>query len=301
MRASHSRTQTLAGVVNFPASPSSRHRQLEMSFVQAPVDLSALVTETLPELRRHVPRRVRIETHLAARLPLVDADGERLRRALTGLVENACHGMPTGGTLSIVTDVASVGSQMQRLRPWLRSGRFVRLEMADSGRGVNTPSLKLWDVSGVIRQSNGFIWAEGEPGQGTRVTILLPVSSSANTSGVYAEARARVLLVEDDEQVREMLDRMLMHHGFSVSAYENAEDALDHDAPFDLLLTDVGLPGLNGPSLAREIKRRDPGVPVLLMSGDPGHVGEIEEPYQFLHKPFSCKALVSSVQQLLSA
>ena len=113
----------------------------------------------------------------------------------------------------------------------------------------------------------------------------------------------RVLLVEDDEGVREVLDSVLWNHGFSVTAYGTAEDALEHDAPFDLLLTDVCLPGLNGPALAREIKRRTPAVQVLLMSGEASCAHDIEglTPQAFLHKPFSSQALVDRVNQLLSA
>jgi CheY-like chemotaxis protein len=115
--------------------------------------------------------------------------------------------------------------------------------------------------------------------------------------------RKRVLLVEDDEGVRELVDGTSWRNGFSVSAYGTAEEALAHEAPFDLLLTDLGLPGLNGSARAREVRRRVPAVPVLMMSADADRAGEAGEMAcrAFLHKPFSTHDLVDQVRQLLSA
>ncbi len=287
----------------------------------AALDISALVAEAVPELRRHLHPQVRIATHLTAKLPLTRADRAQMLEVLVNLAANANDGMSEGGSLKIVTDVMAVGPQMRRLRPWLRTGRFVRLEVADSGRGLQPEclahvfepfyastsrcgsGLSLSAVYSVVKQSSGFIWVDSEPGQGTRVTILLPVANVASESEPVERERGRVLLVEDDEDVRELLDGVLMHHGYSVAAYASAEEALRHRAPFDLVLTDALLPGLSGSAMAREIRRRSPGVPILLMSGDPGHAVDIEEltPHLFLQKPFSSHVLVARVNELLSA
>jgi CheY-like chemotaxis protein len=285
------------------------------------LDLSELVAEALPELRRHIHPQVRVVTYLTAKLPCVHVDRCHMREMLTDLAGYACDAMAHGGTLTLITGLVNVGPQMMRVRPWLRPGRYVRLEVADSGRGVDPQSLphlfepfynanartgaglQLSAVYSVVKQSGGFVWVESEVGQGSRVTVLLPASGAPASTEMFAAARGRVLLVEDDESVRELLDGVLMHHGYSVAAYGSAEDALGHQDAFDLLLTDVVLPGLSGPGLAREIKRRSPEVPVLLMSGDAGHAGDLDElsPRAFLQKPFSSQALIASVERLLSA
>jgi two-component system cell cycle sensor histidine kinase/response regulator CckA len=283
-------------------------------------DVSSLVSEALPGLRRHCHQQVRLVTHLTARIPHICGDRVQIQQILSDLVVHACEAMTHGGTLTLVTDVLYVGPQMQRTRPWLRSGRYVRLEVADSGSGLDPQSLahlfepfylspsragqglQLAAVYSLVKQSNGFIWADSDVGQGSRVTVLFPATATSTAAEGQTRARGRVLLVEDDDSVRELLDGVLMHHGYSVASYGNAEDALDHQDPFDLLLTDVVLPGMDGPGLAREIQRRVPALPVLLMSGDAGHADDADElePRGFLHKPFSSQTLISSVEQLLA-
>lgn len=306
------------------ATELTRHLQAmdrRQTRAATPLDLSALVRHTIPELRRHLHPRVQVVTHLAARLPFVQVDREQLQQVLMSLVENAADAMPEGGTLRIVSDSLIVGPSMRRLRPWLRAGRFVRLEIADSGHGPDRHSmshffepfykptprylggLALSAVYRTVKQNDGFIWVDSESGQGSRISILLPSVSGSVEDDVEDLSRGRVLLVEDDENVRELLDGVLMHHGYSVTSCGSAEDALGHGGPFDLLLTDIGLPGLSGSALATEITRRQPGLPVLLMSGEVAHVTSDAEPsaHGFLKKPFSSQALLASVEGLLSA
>jgi CheY-like chemotaxis protein len=114
-----------------------------------------------------------------------------------------------------------------------------------------------------------------------------------------------VLLVEDDEEVRELLIDVLNSHGLRVTPVGSAEEALLVEAQhqFDLLLTDIGLPGATGPELAREVRRRSPRLPVLFISGQSGDIFEedaqLDSPRGFLQKPFSSRALVSSLHELL--
>ncbi len=128
-------------------------------------------------------------------------------------------------------------------------------------------------------------------------------ASPAVVRSMQVLVRGRVLLVEDHDHVRELLESVLMQHGFAVAAYGTAEGALRHRGQFDLLITDAELPGLDGSALAREFRRRMPTLPVLLMSGDTGHAADLEglSSHAFLQKPFSARTLVMRVEQLLSA
>ncbi len=114
-----------------------------------------------------------------------------------------------------------------------------------------------------------------------------------------------MLLVEDDEEVRELLIDVLSSHGLRVTPVGSAEEALvvESQHAFDLLLTDVGLPGASGPDLAREVRRRSPRLPVLFISGQSGDIfedeGQLDSPRGFLQKPFSARALVASLHELL--
>lgn len=306
-----------ASVLTRQLQSLGRRRALAAS----PLDLYEFLHDALPALRRRVTANVKVVSHLTPKLPPVRMDADQLHEVLAILADNARDSMSAGGTLSLMTDLIHVGPRMQRLRPWLRSGPFVRIEMADDGVGVDAETLAhvfepfyatapgcgvglgLAAAYGIIKQSNGFIWLESEPGHGSRVTILLPVSARRERADSKSAAPTRVLLVEDDQGVRELLDDVLMQHGFSVTAYGSAEEALRHVAPYDVLVTDAFLPGVDGPTLAREVRRGNPKLPVLLMSGDAGRAGELDEldAHSFLQKPFSAQALLRRVEELLSA
>ena len=161
---------------------------------------------------------------------------------------------------------------------------------------------------GVIKQSGGFIWIDSNVGEGTHITVLLPPLAVEEVQAADIDPTAiapHVLLVEDEEEVRELLIDVLNSHGLRVTPVASAEEALavQTQHPFDLLLTDVGLPGASGPDLAREVRQRLPRLPVLFISGQSGDVfedeGQLDSPRGFLQKPFSSRALVASLHELL--
>lgn len=291
------------------------------TLIATSVDISTLITDSLALLRARVGQGVRITTQLAPDLPRVHADRSQILEVLSNLADNAAEAMAGGGTLSISTGVTDVDELARRGRPWLRPGRYVQIQVGDTGAGIEEQALPhlfepffstkaqwggtglgLSSVYGIIKQSGGFIWVESKVDQGTRITILLPPAATATTAHVAPAKGGQVVLVEDDEGVRELLVGVLTHYGYEVAAYASAEEALGHDARCDLLLSDVLLPGMNGPDLAREMRRKYPGVPVLLMSGDTGHVVDTKEldARGFLQKPFSARTLVARVEELLA-
>jgi signal transduction histidine kinase len=291
----------------------------------APIDLNAIITDCAPLLRRRLGRAVRLVVHLHPDLPQVRVDRAQIVQVLSNLARTAGEAMPAGGTFTITSDITDVDAEMRRSRPWLATGRFVRLQFTDSGAGIEEHSLPhvfepfftpgasrgdgldLPSVYGVVKQSGGFIWIDSEVGHGTRITVLLPPLGVEERSASRAQRAApRVLLVEDDDEVRELLIDVLNSHGLRVTSVGSAEEALAVASPdtFDLLLTDIGLPGATGTELARQIRRRSPHLPVLFISGQSGDVfddGELASPRGFLQKPFSSRALVASLQELLQA
>jgi signal transduction histidine kinase len=300
----------------------------QQTLAPASLDVNQIVTDAVPAIRNAMGKLIAVTTNLGHDLPQVRVDRDQIRQVLSTLAATALEAMPTGGTFSITTDAIRVGDEDVRRRSWLRPGPYVRLRMSDTGIGVEeqalphlfepfyTPNgsmrggLTLSSVYGVIKQSGGFIWVESRVGEGTLVTILLPpieepARIAPSTPGPRVDsAGIRILLVEDIEGVRDVLKSLLEIHRFTVIPMATAEEALDamRTEPFDILVTDVALPGRSGPDLAREVRARFPGRPVLFMSGHPLNAMadvDLENPRAFLQKPFSGQTLVDRIREML--
>jgi signal transduction histidine kinase len=297
------------------------------TLIPAVIDLNAMIAELMPVIGEQMGRAVRIVTDLSHDIPPVRADRAQLAAAITNLAASAVESMAGGGTFTIATDALVADNQMKTQRPWLTSGTFVRLQVIDSGMGIdeqalphlfepfftsNGPTraagLTLSSVYGIVKQSGGFIWADSHVGEGTRITILLP---PAHQGEEHHDARPpaspeqeRVLLVEDDDAVREVLVESLRHQGFNVEVAPCGEDALDQwsAGAFDLLVTDVVLPGIDGRQLARQVRTMSPDAPVLFMSGYTGDVlgaADLDSSRSFLQKPFTSAAFIDRVRELI--
>jgi two-component system, cell cycle sensor histidine kinase and response regulator CckA len=299
----------------------------QQALVPAPVDLNAVITDTLPALHRTLGGHARVATRLGADLPLVRVDAAQLGEALTSLAAVALDSMPDGGTLTLETDACTMTERDRVERPWLQPGDYLRVRVRDTGRGIAQQTLPhlfepfflppagkrlggltLSSVYGVVKQSGGYIWAESGPEQGTQVTILLPPAPDEDRMPLLEAVRkspsARVLLVEDLDSVRDVLASLLELRGFEVLTAASAEEALDvaREHRFDILLTDVMLSGRSGPELARELASTRPGTPVLFMSGHPANAmtpRDLVDPRTFLQKPFTSSTLVERLQELL--
>jgi CheY-like chemotaxis protein len=299
----------------------------QQMLIARPLNVNQVVADLAPALAQDLGAGVEHVTNLARDLPAVRMDRDRLEQVLLSVAANAREAMAGNGRVVISTDVLEPDADMLRERPWLKAGQWVRMRVADDGPGMPPEVLArvfepfyttkreegsgfgLSTVYGIIKQSGGYVWIDSAPGAGACVTILLPPAEAAVKPGAAPTAapapRPHVLLVEDQDGIREMLTTMLEKQGFQVTTAANAEQALElaPGVPFDLLLTDVVLPGLPGPELARRLRARAPRLRVLFMSGYTGDAfrdqGDFGDERSFIQKPFASKALVERLRSLL--
>jgi PAS domain S-box-containing protein len=320
---------TLAGEIEIAAQRANELTGQLLAFARRQMlepkvlDLNGVVRGLEPILRRLVREDVRLDLRLAATLPSVRADRSQLEQVVLNLVANACDAMPEGGHLLLATaGVAAAGSPGQVALLVSDTGRGMSDDVRrrifepffttkESGRGVG---LGLATVHGVVSQSGGTIQVESEPGKGSTFRVLLPaVPGVAEPATAVPEveplfpAGMRVLVVDDAPLVRGTVARVLRARGLEVHEAEDGLAALAvaraDGGRFDLLVTDVVMPGLAGPPLAEELRKLQPGLAVLFISGyaDEGVVagGQVAPEVDFLPKPFTPSQLIARVGEAL--
>jgi signal transduction histidine kinase/ActR/RegA family two-component response regulator/HAMP domain-containing protein len=298
--------------------------------VPSSVDLNATVAGLTPMVRRLLGEDVEVESELAETLGSVRVDPGQLEQVLLNLVANARDAMPSGGSLRLTTRNVAITSAAARVIPEARPGQYVALEVEDTGTGM-TPEVQarifepffttkppgagtglgLAMCYGIVRQAEGLILVESEPGRGTRFSVLLPregagADAEAGPALPAAPGRETVLLVEDDLTVRVVTGRMLRELGYTVVEAGSASEARSlaaADGRIDLLLTDVVMPGGNGRELAESLTSAHPGLPVVFMSGYTADVvlrqGVVQDKVAFLSKPFTADALAAALRRAL--
>jgi CheY-like chemotaxis protein len=261
-------------------------------------------------------------------------DVGQVEQVAMNLAVNARDAMPGGGRIQVELRNLVAGPEETRRFVGMPAGEYVLLGFQDDGQGMpaevqahifepffTTPALGqgtglgLSTVHGIVTQSEGFIRVESAPGQGTRFEIALPRARGEVAAGVavVAAPRARgrevVLVVEDDAHVRAAAVRVLIDGGYRVleaaggeAALEQAERCPDR---IDLTITDVVMPGLDGPGLSRLLRRARPGQRMLLISGHTGEFlarrGNLEAGQAFLQKPFTRDGLLEAVRAAIDA
>ncbi|MBM3568535.1 MAG: response regulator [Alphaproteobacteria bacterium] len=304
----------------------------KMPLLPVVLDVAAQAAELRSMLERTLPESIAIELPPPTLAAWVRCDRGQLESALLNLAINARDAMPAGGGLTIGISSLAVGDDTKGALD-LAPGRYVAIAVRDSGSGMSPEvlarafepffttkevgrgsGLGLSMVYGFCKQSGGTATVTSALGQGTTVTLYLPEAAAprpgagnqslSNNAAEPGRRERRILLVEDDENVRNTVAEQISHAGYAVTpASDSAEGLalLGQGRPFDLLLSDIVLPGpMNGKELADHARRTYPGIRVILMSGYPrGHVGEdgaAAARYAFLQKPVQRYALMAAIE-----
>lgn len=296
------------------------------------LDLSNVVSGLSVMLERLIGED--IELHLSAGQDLgqVSADPGQIEQVIMNLVVNARDAMPDGGILTVETANADVDESPGSQRAGVKSGSYVRLTVRDTGHGMDAAvkarlfepffttkeqekgtGLGLSTVFGIVKHCGGSVEVASEPDEGTAVTVYLPrinrqvTAEVGSTAKVVSRGSETILVVEDDEMVRNLVRVTLSRQGYRVlDAAEPVEARRKYDAyegAIDLLITDVVMPKVNGRQLARQFGRRRPDMKVLYMSGYSDnmvlHRGISQGDVAFLQKPFTPLALAQKVREVL--
>ncbi len=299
------------------------------------LDLNESVTEAGQLLRRTLGEHIDLVITPEPDLWRVKADRGQLEQVLVNLAVNARDAMPGGGRLTIDTGNTEVDETYATGRPGLTPGRYARLRVSDTGTGMDRATadrvfepffstkpkgrgtgLGLATVYGIVTQAGGTIEVYSEPGLGTTISVLLPATDEDVAPDLAPDAGGddlrghgeTILVVEDEESLRELTSRILTRNGYQVCVVSGGAEAVrragDPAQAIDLLLTDVVMPEMLGNEVAARIAAIRPGVPALFMSGYAQPIldthGVPAPHYDILGKPFTEEALLSRVRNALS-
>jgi PAS domain S-box-containing protein len=297
------------------------------------VDLNSLVSGMQNMLKRLIGEDIELSTRPAPDLLAVKADPNQIEQVIMNLAVNARDAMPQGGKIVFETCNVTLKADSFQQYPELAPGLYVVLSVSDTGIGMDAETrtrifdpffttkgigkgtgLGLSTAYGIVKQSGGHIGVSSEPGRGSTFTIYLPAAAGDPRPELESEpaqpdnltGSETVLVVEDEESVRRMIEMVLGQSGYCVHSEANPSSAVryaemaDH---IDLVVTDVVLPGMNGRAMAEAILKSHPGVKVLFISGYTEDAivqhGVVSEGISFLQKPFLPKMLAAKVRDIL--
>jgi two-component system, cell cycle sensor histidine kinase and response regulator CckA len=298
------------------------------------LDLNALLRDAEPMLRHLVGEGIDLSLRLDPDLGWAQADPGQIHQVLLNLALNARDAMAQGGRLTVSTVNVQLDEEYARRNLEVQPGAYVRLSVTDTGCGISekvrahlfepffttkesgeSTGLGLSTAYGIVKQSGGHIEVESEEGRGATFHVHLPrVEAVPQPEGVRSAPESlhgseTILLVEDEEMVRNLVRYILQQEGYSVLEAVNGVKALElseaHQGPIHLLVADVIMPQMGGPELARRLWESRPNLPVLFLSGYAG--GPLppnlraETGGNYLQKPFTPRALSRKVRELLDA
>ncbi|MBN2372663.1 PAS domain S-box protein [bacterium] len=296
------------------------------------LDFTALLAETGKLIRRIIGEDIRLTVRLDPDLFRVKADPGQMDQAIMNLVVNARDAMPNGGDLTIRVENVMLDRDQCKAIPDARPGRSVRLSVEDTGTGMDKAlldhifepffttkmqgegtGLGLSTVYGIVKQHEGWINVYSKPGYGSTFEIYLPAISQMPATGqkktpsleAFQGSGERVLVVEDDEGVRRFTKKALEANGYAVFEASSALEAFSiyerEHGDFELVLSDVVLPDINGVQFADQILARDPDLPVILCSGYANVKSQWplihERHFRFIKKPYSAYELLRTIKE----
>ncbi|MBN1408740.1 MAG: response regulator [Calditrichaceae bacterium] len=304
-------------------------------------NINALITELTKMLQRLIGEDIIFETNLNTKINNIKVDHGQMQQILVNLVVNARDAINEVGInnserkVVIETNQVELDDTFVASHPGSHIGKHIAIAIKDTGIGIDeeikskvfepffttkeegrSSGLGLSTVYGIVKQNNGYIYPESVPGKGTTFTIYWPVagdekvtSVKEDTSAVVAKRKATVLVVEDDENVRELACSFLNSLGYDVLEAEDGLKAMEivnknnKIEKIDVLLTDIVMPGMRGDELADRIKKMRPEIEIILTSGytdsDIIQSGIMNEHYNFLPKPYTIKQMAKKVEKAL--
>ncbi|MGA2388778.1 MAG: PAS domain S-box protein [Candidatus Sulfotelmatobacter sp.] len=309
----------------------SRKQHLELKVI----DLNAIVTDMERLLRPLIGEDIEVSTSLAPTTGCTRADAGQLEQVIMNLVVNAKDAMPNGGKLSIRTAAVTLDESYRPENTFIKHGPYVMLSVSDTGHGMDRDTqarvfepffttkekgkgtgLGLSTVYGIIKQTGGYVFVQSEPGRGSVFTIYFPrvdepiealnpnPATLASTGGSET-----ILLVEDEESVRQLIRETLESRGYRILEAENGQAALalaaSHPDPIHLVVTDVVMPGLSGHEFIQQLLPARPDAKILYLSGyaedavsSPINPGDLKA---FLQKPFTLQNFTRKVREVLGS
>lgn len=307
----------------------SRRQTLDLK----PIDVNQLVASLEDLLNRTTGENIKVVTVLAAGVPMACMDANQLESAIINLVINARDAMPFGGRITLSTASVRLERSLEAESLGLKQGEYVILTVTDTGTGMTAEVLEkvfepfyttkpigqgtglgLSMVYGYLKQAKGAIRIISEPGQGTRVQLYMP--RDRGDKPALPEARSGeaplgtgeiVLVVEDEPVVRSLIVEVLAELGYRTLQAADAQEAipiLESGQVIDLMISDVGLPGMNGRQLADLAQSKLPGLKVLLATGyaEGSNVSDyLAQNMEIMTKPFAIEALANKIKEMLRA
>ena len=296
------------------------------------LDLNQEVKQAHGLLERTIPKMIAIELHLSGQLWLVKADPIQIEQVLLNLGANAADAMPAGGKLIFETENVVIGDGAQG-HPEAEPGRYIRLRVSDTGQGMDPETIEhifepffttkgigkgtglgLASVFGIIKSHGGYIHCVSEIGQGTRFEIYLPAAQKPllDDSDKTQEERPQggaetILLVDDDSAINDFASQTLRKFGYTVLAAFSGEEALNiysnHSGKIDIVILDIGMPGMGGHKCMREMLQIDPNARVIIASGYAADV-QIQQTLKagaagYLSKPYRINDMLKAIRTAL--
>jgi len=288
------------------------------------LNLNSLVHDMDRMLRRVIGEDIELNASFAPDLKTVRADPGQIEQVVLNIAVNARDAMPTGGKLTLETANLHLTEELARSHPAQKLGHYVMLSLRDTGFGMDGEVLSrlfepffttkekgtglgLSTSYGIIKQSGGDIWVDSKPGQGTTFRIYLPVADEpaepvdALRGSPVPGGAETILLVEDEEGVRRVVETMLTRHGYNVLSTASCQEAMafaeGYAGRIHLLITDVVMPGMSGRAMAETLTAQRPETKVLYVSGYGGPV-ESDTTSGFLQKPFTTAELARKIREL---
>jgi CheY-like chemotaxis protein len=297
------------------------------------VDMNGAIEGLRKMIKRLVGPSIEVAIHASEDLWTISADPTEIERVMMNLVLNARDAMADGGRLTIETSNIVIDEEYASGHAETPPGEYVLVTISDTGAGMTREvreklfepffttkekgkgtGLGLPSVYGIVKQSGGFIWVYSEVGKGTTFKIYLPRALEVRVPGVNTPQRNRkvgaetILLVEDDDEVRQVASRILRRNGYRVLEAGNGADALrvceSEDEPVDLIVTDLVMPEMGGSELAKRVRAQRPDARILFTSGYTEDAvlrqSLLREGEAFIEKPFTPAKLANKAREMLA-